>query len=231
MTQTQTDPTNDSRQADSVEEKEQTLKGQPTGEAQPPHKKPSRRIPKPLLILGAIALVAGVGYGVYRLFFYQPEPPGVFLSGRIEGYETDISAKIGGRIASVAVREGDVVKPHQLLVKIDDADLRAQLRGAAARVRAAQERLQKARQQLPILQAQLEQANLTTQQAKQDSQGRVEQAKNALAVARAQLVEAQADLKLAQANQRRTRDLFAQGVVSAQQRDRDDAQEIGRAHV
>ncbi|HCF29682.1 MAG TPA: hypothetical protein DEV81_21325, partial [Cyanobacteria bacterium UBA11049] len=173
---------------------------------------------------GAIALSAGVGYGVYRLFFYQPEPPGVFLSGRIEGYETDISAKIGGRIAEVAVREGDVVKPRQLLVKIDDADLRAQLRGAAARVRAAQERLQKARQQLPVLQAQLEQANLTTQQAAQDSQGRVAQAKNALAAARAQLVEAEADLKLAQANQRRTRDLFAQGVVSAQQRDRDDAQ-------
>ncbi len=224
MKQTQTDPTNDFKQAPSVEEKEQTLIQQPkTGEPQPPPQKPKRRIPKPLLILLAIALVAGVGYGVYRLFFYQPEPNGVFLSGRIEGYETDISAKIGGRIASVAVREGDVVKPRQLLVKIDDADLRAQLRGAAARVRAAQERLQKARQQLPVLQAQLEQANLTTQQAKQDSQGRVEQAKNALAAARAQLVEAQADLKLAQANQRRTRDLFAQGVVSAQQRDRDDA--------
>mgnify|MGYP001943524039 CR=1 FL=1 len=45
-----------------------------------------------------------------------------------------------------------------------------------------------------------------------------------MAAARAQLVESEADLKLAQANQRRTRDLFTQGVVSAQQRDRDDAQ-------
>lgn len=223
MSQTQTDAANDSKQPPIVEG--QTYIQQPKAtEPQPPPQKPKRRIPKPVLILGAIALIAGVGYGVYGLFFYQPEPPGVFLSGRIEGYETDISAKIGGRIAEVAVREGDVVKPRQLLVKIDDADLRAQLRGAAARVRAAQERLQKTRQQLPVLQAQLEQANLTTQQATQDSQGRVAQAKNALAAARAQLVEAQADLKLAQANQRRTRDLFAQGVVSAQQSDRDDAQ-------
>lgn len=226
MSQTQTDPGNNSIQAPSirVDEKEHYTPQPKPSEPQPPPQKPKRRIPKPVLILGAIALIAGVGYGVYHLFFYQPEPPGVFLSGRIEGYETDISAKIGGRIAQVAVREGDVVKPHQLLVKIDDADLRAQLRGSAARVRAAQERLQKARQQLPVLQAQLQQANLTTQQATQDSRGRVAQAKNALAAARAQLVEAQADLKLAQANQRRTRDLFTQGVVSAQQSDRDDAQ-------
>lgn len=206
MSQTQTDAANDSKQPPIVEG--QTYIEQPKAtEPQPPPQKPKRRIPKPLLILGAIALIAGVVYGVYRLFFYQPEPPGVFLSGRIEGDQTDISAYIGGRIAEVAVREGDVVKPRQLLVKIDDADLRAQLRGAA-RVRAAQERLQNRRQQLPVLQAQLEQANLTTQQATQDSRGRVAQAKNALAAARAQLVEAQADLKLAQANQRRTRDFF-----------------------
>lgn len=175
-------------------------------------------------LLAAIALLAGVGYGVYRLFFYQPEPEGLFLSGRIEGYETDVSAKTGGQIAEVAVREGDLVKPGQLLVRIDDANLRAQLQGGEARIRAAQERLERARQQLPILQAQLEQANLTTQQAAQESRGRVLEAKNALAAARAQLVEAQANLKLAQAEQRRTRELFAQGVVSAQQRDQDDAQ-------
>ncbi|WP_250121694.1 HlyD family efflux transporter periplasmic adaptor subunit [Chroococcidiopsis sp. CCMEE 29] len=192
-------------------------------EPQPPPKKP-RGIPKPVRLLAAIALLAGVGYGVYRLFFYQPEPEGLFLSGRIEGYETDVSAKTGGQIAEVAVREGDLVKPGQLLVRIDDANLRAQLQGGEARIRAAQERLERARQQLPILQAQLEQANLTTQQAAQESRGRVLEAKNALAAARAQLVEAQANLKLAQAEQRRTRELFAQGVVSAQQRDQDDAQ-------
>jgi len=77
-----------------------------------------------------------------------------------------------------------MVKPGQLLVQIDDADLRAQLRGAAARVRAAQERLRRALA-LPILQAQLQQANLTTQQATQESQGRVSETENALAAARA----------------------------------------------
>jgi HlyD family secretion protein len=193
-------------------------------EPQPPPEKPRRKIPKPVKIVAAIALVAGVGLGVYRLFFYQPEPDGLFLSGRIEGYQTDVSAKIGGQIAQVAVREGDTVKPNQLLVKINDAELQAQLRAAEAQVRAAQERLQRSRQQLPILQAQLEQANITTQQATEESQGRVLEAKNALAAAQAELVEAQTNFKLAQADQKRTRELFAQGVVTAQQRDRDDAQ-------
>jgi HlyD family secretion protein len=157
------------------------------------------------------------------VFFYQPEPPGLFLSGRIEGRETDVSAKLGGKVDQVAVREGDMVKPSQLLVKLDDSELRAQLQGAAARVREAQERLERARQQLPVLQAQLDQANLTTQQAAQESQGRVVEAENALAAARAALAEAQTNLKLAQVRQQRTNFLYAQGAVSAQERDEDNA--------
>ncbi|BAY47820.1 hypothetical protein SAMD00079811_54390 [Scytonema sp. HK-05] len=219
MTQTQPNPIHDSKQAPSITKNDLKQPSKP----QPPPQKPRRRIPKPVLILGAIALLAGVGYGVYRVCFYQPEPDGLFLSGRIEGYETDVSAKIGGRIANVAVREGDMVKPGQLLVQIDDSELRAQLQGAVARVRAAQERLERARQQLPVLQAQLQQANLTTQQANQESKGRVVQAENALAAARSQLVEAQANLKLAQVKQQRTSSLYAEGAVSAQRRDEDNA--------
>lgn len=224
MTQIKSEPTNNSQKDLSslvIEEK-----------PQPYSQKPRKRIPKPIILLGVIVLLVGVGYGVYRVFFYHPEPDGLFLSGRIEGYETDISAKIGGRVAKVSVREGDMVKPDQFLVQIDDSEVRAQLQGTAARVRAAQEKLERTRQQLPVLQAQLQQANLTTKQATQESQGRVMQAENALAAARAQLVETQANLKLAQAKQRRYRDLFAQGAVSAQTRDEyDTAAQTDQASV
>lgn len=130
------------------------------------------------------------------------------------------------------MREGDFVKPGQLLVQIDDSELTAQIQGAAARVRAAQERLERARQQLPVLEAQLQQANLTTQQAKQESQGRVEQAENALAAARSQLVEAQANLELSRVKQQRTSYLYGQGAVSAQSKDEDNAAlNVARARV
>lgn len=135
MTQTQPDPQADSKAPIMVvQEKEQAPPQQPP-EIQPPPTKPGQTIPKPVQILGALALLVGIGFGAYRLFFYHPQPDGLFLSGRIEGYETDVSAKTGGRVAKVAVREGDTVKPGQLLVDIDDSDTKAQLQGAQARLR------------------------------------------------------------------------------------------------
>jgi len=214
---------NDSKQAANglVIEKEKPS-DQPSQPSKPESSGKKPRIPKLVRIVGAIALLAGVGYGVYRLFFYHPEPNGLFFSGRIEGHETDVSAKIGGKIASVAVREGDDVQPGQLLVRLDDADLQAQLQGAIANVRQAQERLERYRQQLPILQAQLQQAALTTEQSTQESQGRVAEAENTLAADRADLVQAQANLKLALVRQQRYRKLFTQGAVSADSRDEYD---------
>ncbi len=216
MTQTQTDPENDSKQVSSIPLQKQTSSPQQTKQ------KPRHNIPKPLLVLGILALLAAGGYGIYRGFLDHPEPAGLFLSGRIEGDETDISAKTGGKIAIVAVRKGDVVKPGQLLIQIDDADLRAQVRGYEAKVRSAQENLKRYEQQLPILSAQLEQANLTTQQVKQESQGKIREVENTLAASRAQLVQAQANLKLAQVKQRRYGYLAAQGAVSLQTRDEYD---------
>ncbi len=119
MPSTQTDSNNGAQQTTDpqVQEKPQTPEleqKQPSDPTTPPQK-PWQKIPKILRILGAIALVAGVGFGVYRVFFYHPDENGIFLSGRIEGYETDVSAKIGGRVANVAVREGDKVKPKELV--------------------------------------------------------------------------------------------------------------------
>lgn len=185
-----------------------------------------------LLILLMIAGLVGGGYGIYRLFFYKSKPNTIFLSGRIEGYETDISAKIGGKIAQVSVREGDTIKLNQVLVKIDDADLSAQLKTAQARVSSAQRRLELASQQIPILQAQLEEANLMTEQAAQESEGRVIEAQNSLASIQAKLKEAEANLNLALAEQRRSRELFAQGAISEQQKDQDDARaEVANAEL
>jgi HlyD family secretion protein len=219
MTQTKTDPQN----GKAVKEGEPAQLEQPTNPEPEQKQKPWQKIPKPIQIIGAIALLAGVGYGVYRLFFYSPDAKGLALSGRIEGYETDVSAKIGGRVAQVSAREGDTVKSGQLLVQIDDSDLRAQLQGSVARVRAAEERSRRARQQLPVLQAQLKQASLTTDQSTQDSQGRVLEAENAVDQARSNLAEAQANSVQAQSKQRRTSLLYAEGAVAAQQLDDDNA--------
>jgi len=220
MTQKYTEDSINSKQVTTSPERP-NIKDQPS-KLQPPPQQPKRGLPQPVKILGGIALLAGIGYGVYRIFFYQPEPPGLFLSGRVEGYETNVSAKIGGLIAKVTVREGDIVKLGQLLVQINDDELRARLQGAKAKVRVAQGKVENARQQLPVLQAQLQQAKLTTDQATQESQGRVAEAENTLASNQSDLVQAHSNLKLALVRQKRYRELFAQGSVSADLRDEYD---------
>ncbi|MEA5506755.1 HlyD family efflux transporter periplasmic adaptor subunit [Halotia wernerae UHCC 0503] len=185
--------------------------------------KPKRKISKLVLLLAITGILAGVGYGIYRFFPRQSEPEGLFLSGRIEGYETHISAKSGGKIAILNVREGDFVKPGQLLAQIDDSQIHAEMQGAIAKVQAARQRLKRQKLQLPVMQAQLQQANLATEQVAQEAQGKVFEAQKSIASAHAQLVEAQSSLHLAQVKQKRTSKLYAEGAVSAQQLDEDTA--------
>jgi hypothetical protein len=65
-----------------------------------------------------------------------PAPPLTELpvSGRLEGYQSDLGAKVGGRVVWVAVREGADVREGQVLVRLDDAQARAQSAAAAAAV-------------------------------------------------------------------------------------------------
>lgn len=58
-------------------------------------------------------------------------------SGEIEGVVVDLSSRVGARILSVKVREGDAVKAGDLLAVLDCADPAAQLAEAQARLAAA----------------------------------------------------------------------------------------------
>jgi HlyD family secretion protein len=64
-----------------------------------------QRRKKPIFLLIGLLVVGGIGYAVWRS---QPQVPANILqvSGRIEGYETEIGIKRSGRIESIAVREG-----------------------------------------------------------------------------------------------------------------------------
>ncbi len=87
-----------------------------------------RGLPKPLKVLIPVVVVAiGVVVATYVL---RPKPqPGLQLSGRIEGYETDVGAKVGGKIEVIRVREGDRVSQGEVIAQLDDAELQAALVG------------------------------------------------------------------------------------------------------
>lgn len=78
----------------------------------------------------AIAIVAGIAAIAWTLWrTLQPEGFGdAFVSGngRIEATEINVAAKLGGRVEEIFVREGEFVKAHQPLVKMQVATLEAQ---------------------------------------------------------------------------------------------------------
>ncbi|WP_255223256.1 HlyD family secretion protein [Synechococcus sp. Cruz-7B9] len=155
------------------------------------------------------------------LWLGRSSPGPLRLSGRIEGYETDLGARIGGRVAEVTVREGELVKAGQLLVRLDDDEVRARLRGAQARLAAARQQLNQARSQVDVFDSQIRESRLTVAQAEQDNLGRVEQARANLASAEAQLAQAQAQQRLAKVTLGRTESLVREGAASPQSLDQD----------
>ncbi|QPN57285.1 HlyD family secretion protein [Synechococcus sp. CBW1107] len=172
------------------------------------------------LLTAAGVAVAAAGLAGW-LWLGRSSPGPLRLSGRIEGYETDLGARIGGRVAEVTVREGERVKPGQLLVRLDDDEVRARLRGAQARLAAARQQLNQARSQVDVLDSQIRESRLTVAQAEQDNLGRVEQARANLASAEAQLAQAEAQQRLAKVTLGRTESLVREGAASPQSLDQD----------
>lgn len=158
------------------------------------------------------------------------------VSGRIEGYETDIGVKRSGRIVAIAVREGAAVKKGEELIQLDNTNnqlLQEQLRGAEAMVASAQSDEQQAisnatqvESAIDEIDSQIREAKLNFHQSQGDTQGRIQQAKSNVAAAKAQLLQAQAqtkqaeaEVKLAKINRDRYAQLVKEGAVNQQQFD------------
>jgi HlyD family secretion protein len=164
----------------------------------------------PLRQFIAIVLIVAAGVGLWRVFWPQATADALNLSGRIEADETDIGAKVGGRIKTIAVHEGDWVKVGQLVVEIADEEVPEQLRAATAQVAAARQDEQQARLDIDVAQSRIQEAQANLQQSKGDTQGRVAQAQSNVSTARGKLAEAQAQVEQAQAQ-------IAQATAQAEQ--------------
>jgi HlyD family secretion protein len=174
--------------------------------------------------------IVGVGLSV-AYYLSRPQSDALSLSGRIEGYETDVGVKVSGRVEFVAVREGDAVQEGQLIVRLDDDEVRAQLDEARARVASTQQQERQARLQIEVLQSQIRQAQLSLAQSEENTSGQVSQAEANLATAQAQLAEAEAqlsavraDLELANVERDRYAQLAQAGAATQQRADQAQTQ-------
>ena len=102
-------------------------------------KKPSKRTWKWIAVGAAVAIVAFIGIK-YAIKKKNALPEGIASgNGRIEGKLVDVSAKEPLRVKEILVDEGALVKPGQVLVKLDTVTLDSQLAEANAGVQAAEE--------------------------------------------------------------------------------------------
>ena len=93
-----------------------------------------------LLIIIVIAIVAGGTYWFLDIRGYESTDD-AFISGN----RISIGANMLGRVVNLTADEGDRVQEGQLLVQLDDGDLRAQLRQAEADLDLAKQNLRLAR--------------------------------------------------------------------------------------
>src|SRR3954464_2004450 len=87
-------------------------------------------------------------------------------NGRIESKGVDVSSKLPLRVKEVLVAEGDLVKPGQVVVKMDTVTLEAELAEARAGVAAAREQLAVARAAMVKLHSQIELAKIEKERSK-----------------------------------------------------------------
>ena len=192
---------------------------------QPRHRPKSTR----LLVVLLLLVLGTISYFAWQFFTAQADHGKLRVSGRIEGYETNIGAKIGGRVNFIAVREGDFVKVNDMIVRLSDDDIQAQLRGAKARLNKAYASKEQAEEQIGVIKSLVTQSNLNRQQAIEDTKGKIVQAeaqvasaKATLGQAEAQLSESTADLKLAQLRKERYDTLAVEGAVMQDDADQAD---------
>jgi membrane fusion protein YbhG len=144
----------------------------------------------------AVAVVAGIL--LWRGVFSRRAPENVIsLSGRIEGDDSAVAPKLGGRLVEVRVREGDSVNAGDVIAVLDDEQVRAREDQARASLAQMEARAKAAQEQIAVLREQLRQTELQTNQSKIDAGGRVKQAEAQLAAAEAQLAQQRAAYQLA----------------------------------
>ncbi len=94
------------------------------------HKRPP--IPVIVLLLLALAAAAWWWYSGQGAVAPRTAAGDILASGSIEAEETNVAAEIGGIIRQLAVEEGAEVRQGDVLVRLDDALLSAQIKQAQA---------------------------------------------------------------------------------------------------
>ena len=95
---------------------------------------------KVFIVFGFVAFVIGIYQFIETKNNKSKELEGIaYGNGRIEANEVNITAKVGGKLVDVYVKEGEMVSKGQVLAKLDTKELDAKLNAAKAQIEQAKE--------------------------------------------------------------------------------------------
>lgn len=90
----------------------------------------------------AVILIVGAAWGV-AAYRERTVPDVITLYGNVDVRQVNLGFRVGGRIAELAVDEGDRVKPGDVIAKLDKATYLAALKAAEAQLARAKAELEK----------------------------------------------------------------------------------------
>jgi membrane fusion protein, multidrug efflux system len=188
-------------------------------------KRASRR---PLIIGGALAVlaVAGLGYWLHGRHFEATD------DAQIDGTISDVSPRVSGNVSAVYVVENQPVKAGDALADIDPEDLRISVEQARASVALAQAQLEAEDPSVPITLASNESAVASAGSDLAAAQAALSGARSEVEQLTAQLAQAVANDRTVQLEKDRSQKLIAQGAVAQADFDqRVNAAAASRANV
>lgn len=147
------------------------------------------------------------------------------VTGNITALDTVIlSPKIAGKVAFIALREGDVVRRGQVVARLDSTDADSLVRQARASLEGAMARLSQANTTVSVTEVQSSAAISQAQAALASVTANLQKVKKGARsqekmIAENQVATAKANHDNAQANLRRMKQLFGQGAISQAQLD------------
>jgi HlyD family secretion protein len=98
-----------------------------------------KRLPVRVALIAAV--VAVLAFVTWRLLRGDGATEGIVASGTVEATDADLGFEIAGRVAEIAVREGDPVRSGERLAVLDQTELQAAVRAARSQAAAAEARL------------------------------------------------------------------------------------------
>ena len=170
-------------------------------------------------ILAAVVIAVLIaGIASWKYISARPPSDRLVFSGTIEADDIQIGSRVGGRVASVLVEEGQEVKPGQPIIRFETFDLEARRADAAAAVAQAEANLAKMKswsrpEELAQAKAAAEAAWMNLEQARNGPRPQEIEA------TRAELKAAEADLELARVTAQRVESLVKAGDLSQQEYD------------